>query len=126
MKKLIFVSFILFQMLNYSITFAGLNDLNIGIWSTILTIAFCSIDFSIIAIYFSDKNSDFNSEKFYLFGAIILTYGLNATIHWWATMVYSQDVVLSIILPICLFFVHTSISALIIATNNFSSHYFSQ
>lgn len=83
-----------FEIFNYSTTeFAlrdVLGDLNfIGIgWATILSIAFCGIDFAGIARLFTpEQGRDEPAEVWYLFGAWILAAAMNATLTWWGVSV---------------------------------------
>lgn len=79
-----------FEIFNYSTTDFALRDLLgelkfIGLqWSTILTIAFCAIDFAGIARIFTPQHgSDEPKEVWYLFGAWLLAATMNAALTWW-------------------------------------------
>lgn len=88
-----------FEIFNYSTTDYALTDLLgnlkfLGVrWATILSIAFCGIDFAGIARLFSpDNNSQASyagraavshSETWYLFGAWLLAATMNAMLTWW-------------------------------------------
>lgn len=79
-----------FEMFNYSTTQYALTDLLgdirfLGIsWSTILSIAFCGIDFAGVARLFSgDPIESKAKEIWFLFGAWLLAATLNATLTWW-------------------------------------------
>jgi hypothetical protein len=79
-----------FEMFNYSTTEFALRDLLgdmrfAGIsWATILTIAFCGIDFAGIARLFnSQQGNDKSNEVWYLFGAWLLAATMNAFLTWW-------------------------------------------
>ena len=85
---------IAFETFNYSTTEYALTDLlgNLrfaGIrWATILSIAFCGIDFAGIARLFTPqigpmRGSPFHSETWYLFGAWLLAATMNAMLTWW-------------------------------------------
>jgi hypothetical protein len=85
---------IAFEAFNYSTTEFALTDLlgNLkfaGIrWATILSIAFCGIDFAGIARLFSpsEKSGPIHSvsnETWYLFGAWMLAASMNAMLTWW-------------------------------------------
>jgi hypothetical protein len=64
------------------LTFAGLR------WATILSIAFCGIDFAGIARLFTpEQGADEPAEVWYLFGAWILAAAMNATLTWWGVSV---------------------------------------
>ncbi len=79
-----------FEMFNYSTTEYALNDLlgNLTFfsinWATILSIAFCGIDFAGIARLFTpQQNVDEPKEVWYLFGAWLLAATMNAILTWW-------------------------------------------
>jgi hypothetical protein len=64
------------------LTFAGLR------WATILSIAFCGIDFAGIARLFTpEQGADEPAEVWYLFGAWLLAAAMNATLTWWGVSV---------------------------------------
>ena len=81
---------IAFEMFNYSTTDYALRDL-LGdlkfsgmLWSTILAIAFCGIDFAGIARLFTpEQGAEEPKEVWYLFGAWILAATMNAILTWW-------------------------------------------
>ena len=53
-------------------------------WATILTLAFCGIDFAGIARLFTpEQGMDEPKEVWYLFGAWILAATMNAVLTWW-------------------------------------------
>lgn len=79
-----------FEIFNYSTTDFALQDLLgdlkfAGIrWATILSIAFCGIDFAGIARLFTpEQGSDEIKEVWYLFGAWLLAATMNAALTWW-------------------------------------------
>jgi len=83
-----------FEIFNYSTTEYALSDLLGGLefagirWATILSIAFCGIDFAGIARLFtprdnSSKDSPSHNETWYLFGAWLLAATMNAMLTWW-------------------------------------------
>lgn len=83
-----------FEIFNYSTTEFALTDLlgNLrfaGVhWSTILSIAFCGIDFAGIARLFtpslnSHAGASGPQETWYLFGAWLLAASMNAMLTWW-------------------------------------------
>jgi hypothetical protein len=83
-----------FELFNYSTTEYALSDLLgdlkfAGIrWATILSIAFCGIDFAGIARLFTPQNgpnrgSPVHTETWYLFGAWLLAATMNAMLTWW-------------------------------------------
>jgi hypothetical protein len=84
------VALVAFELFNYSTTDYALNDLlgNLkfaGItWSTILTIAFCGIDFAGVARLFTpEQGRDEPKEVWYLMGAWLLAATMNAILTWW-------------------------------------------
>jgi len=84
-----------FEIFNYSTTDFALTDLLgqdlkfLGIrWATILSIAFCGIDFAGIARLFTpEQGRDEPAEVWYLFGAWILAAAMNAGLTWWGISV---------------------------------------
>jgi hypothetical protein len=79
-----------FEMFNYSTTEYALKDLlgelkfNGMLWSTILAIAFCGIDFAGIARLFTpQQGTEEPKEVWYLFGAWLLAATMNAILTWW-------------------------------------------
>ena len=83
-----------FEIFNYSTTEFALRDVLgdlsfVGIgWATILSIAFCGIDFAGIARLFTpSQGRDEPAEVWYLFGAWILAAAMNATLTWWGVSV---------------------------------------
>lgn len=83
-----------FEIFNFSTTEFALNDVlgNLSFaglkWSTILSIAFCGIDFAGIARLFTpEQGADEPAEVWYLFGAWILAAAMNATLTWWGVSV---------------------------------------
>ena len=83
-----------FEVFNYSTTEFALKDMlgnlsfaGVG-WATILSIAFCGIDFAGIARLFTpEQGRDEPAEIWYLFGAWILAAAMNATLTWWGVSV---------------------------------------
>lgn len=74
--------FALTDLLGKDLTFAGLR------WATILSIAFCGIDFAGIARLFTpEQGRDEPAEVWYLFGAWILAAAMNAGLTWWGVAV---------------------------------------
>jgi hypothetical protein len=87
---IIVIALLAFEIFNYSTTDFALKDLLgdlkfAGIpWSTVLTIAFCGIDFAGIARLFSPQNNaEEPREAWYLFGAWMLAATMNAVLTWW-------------------------------------------
>jgi hypothetical protein len=79
-----------FEIFNYSTTDFALTDLLGDLqflavrWATILSIAFCGIDFAGIARLFTpEKGSKEPNEVWYLFGAWLLAATMNAMLTWW-------------------------------------------
>jgi hypothetical protein len=74
--------FALTDMLGYDLKFMGLR------WATILSIAFCAIDFAGVARLFTpEQGDDEPAEVWYLFGAWVLAAAMNATLTWWGVSV---------------------------------------
>lgn len=87
---IILTALIAFETFNYSTTDYALRDLlgNLNFagipWATILTIAFCGIDFAGIARMFTPGHGlDGTKETWYLFGAWLLAATMNASLTWW-------------------------------------------
>jgi hypothetical protein len=87
---IILTALLAFELFNYSTTQYALQDLlgdlRFGglLWSTILSIAFCGIDFAGIARLFTpEQSSDEPREIWYLFGAWLLAATMNAILTWW-------------------------------------------
>ena len=91
---LIVTALLAFELFNYSTTDFALSDLLgdlkfLGIrWATILSIAFCGIDFAGIARLFTpEQGSDEPAEVWYLFGAWMLAAVMNAMLTWWGVTI---------------------------------------
>lgn len=87
-----------FEIFNYGTTSFALRDvlgdLKFGgvYWSSILAIAFCSIDFAGIArIFTPEQGRDEPVEVYYLFGAWLLAAAFNAMLTWWGVSVAIQN-----------------------------------
>jgi hypothetical protein len=87
---IILTALLAFEMFNYSTTEYALHDLLGNLvfaglhWATILSIAFCGIDFAGIARLFTpERGSDEPREVWYLFGAWLLAATMNAVLTWW-------------------------------------------
>jgi hypothetical protein len=88
---MIFGALLMFEALNYTTTDYALADLLgddltfMGMrWATILSLAFCGIDFAGIArIFTPEKGADEPVEVWYLFGAWVLAAAMNAILTWW-------------------------------------------
>jgi hypothetical protein len=84
-----------FEIFNYSTTDFALTDMLgadlrfLGIrWATILSIAFCGIDFAGIArLITPEQGRDEPAEAWYLFGAWLLAAAMNAILTWWGVAV---------------------------------------
>lgn len=83
-----------FEVFNYSTTDFALRDILGDLrfaglrWSTVLSIAFCGIDFAGIARLFTpEKGRDEPTEVWYLFGAWLLAAAMNAMLTWWGVSV---------------------------------------
>jgi hypothetical protein len=83
-----------FEIFNYSTTEFALSDLLGELkfagmrWATILSIAFCGIDFAGIARLFTPTEGSGHgkgdpNETWYLFGAWLLAATMNAMLTWW-------------------------------------------
>lgn len=90
------VALLAFEVFNYSTTDFALTDLLgkdlnfAGLrWATILSIAFCGIDFAGVARLFTPQTeaSQEPAEVWYLFGAWVLAAAMNATLTWWGVAV---------------------------------------
>ena len=87
---IIITALLAFEIFNYSTTDFALSDLLgelkfLGIrWATILSIAFCGIDFAGIARLFTpEEGANEPNEVWYLFGAWLLAATMNAMLTWW-------------------------------------------
>lgn len=79
-----------FELFNYSTTDFALRDLLGDLrfggirWATILSLAFCGIDFAGIARLFTPQQGDSGTkEVWYLMGAWLLAATMNAILTWW-------------------------------------------
>lgn len=79
-----------FEMFNFSTTQVALQDLLgdlkvLGLsWATVLTIAFCGIDFAGIArLFVPEEGPPAANESWYLFGAWLIAATMNAVLTWW-------------------------------------------
>jgi hypothetical protein len=91
---LILTALLAFEIFNYSTTDYSLTDLLgslrfLGVrWATILSIAFCGIDFAGLARLFTpEQGADEPQEVWYLFGAWLLAATMNAFLTWWGVSV---------------------------------------
>ena len=83
-----------FEVFNFSTTEFALNDVLGDLkfagfrWATILSIAFCGIDFAGIArIFTPEVGADEPNEIWYLFGAWLLAAAMNACLTWWGVSI---------------------------------------
>ena len=83
-----------FEIFNFGTTDFALRDLLgdlrfLGMrWATVLSIAFCGIDFAGIARLFTpEQGDDEPTEIWYLFGAWLLAAAMNAMLTWWGVSV---------------------------------------
>jgi hypothetical protein len=97
MYSIMTVALIGFEMFNFSTTQYALNDVLgelsfAGLqWATILSIAFCGIDFAGIARLFTPTDDgDPTREVWYLFGAWLLAATMNAILTWWGVSMALQ------------------------------------
>lgn len=95
---LIIAALLAFEVFNFSTTEYALSDLLgdlrfAGIsWATILSIAFCGIDFAGIARLFTPEDgADEPAEVWYLFGAWMLAATMNALLTWWGVSLAILD-----------------------------------
>lgn len=79
-----------FEIFNFSTTEYALRDLlgNLSFgglyWATILSVAFCGIDFAGVARLFTpEQGIEEPKEVWYLFGAWLLAATMNAMLTWW-------------------------------------------
>ncbi len=92
---LVLGALIAFETFNYSTTEFAMRDLLGELrfgglsWSTILALAFCSIDFAGIGHMFSNnpKTAQRSSETYYLFAAWLLAATMNAMLTWWGVSI---------------------------------------
>lgn len=91
------LALVAFEAFNFSTTDFALSDLLgdlrfAGVrWATLLSIAFCGIDFAGIARLFAPQNkTDQNRTAWYLFGAWFLAGTMNAILTWWGVLMAMQ------------------------------------
>ena len=95
---LIFVlALVAFESFNFSTTDFALTDLLgdlrfMGVrWATLLSIAFCGIDFAGIARLFAPQTGNEEPRKvWYLFGAWFMAATMNAILTWWGVVIAMQ------------------------------------
>lgn len=86
-----------FEAFNFSTTDFALSDVLgdlrfVGIrWATLLSIAFCGIDFAGIARLFAPQNEkESKRSAWFMFGAWILAATMNAILTWWGIVMAMQ------------------------------------
>lgn len=92
---ILLVALLAFELFNYSTTDFALTDLlgaNLSFlglrWATILSVAFCAIDFAGVARLFTpEQGRDEPAEVWYLLGAWVLAAAMNATLTWWGVAI---------------------------------------
>ncbi|PKN92167.1 MAG: hypothetical protein CVU44_16175 [Chloroflexi bacterium HGW-Chloroflexi-6] len=92
---ILMLALLAFEIFNYTTTDFALTDVLganlkfLGLrWATILSIAFCAIDFAGIARLFTpEQGQNEPVEVWYLFGAWVLAAAMNATLTWWGVSV---------------------------------------
>ena len=91
---IIIAALLAFEIFNFSTTDFALRDLLgdlsfLGVqWATILSIAFCGIDFAGIARLFTPGTTQNEpTEVWYLFGAWLLAATMNAMLTWWGVSI---------------------------------------
>jgi hypothetical protein len=100
---IILTALLAFEIFNYSTTDFALRDLLGDLrfagmrWATVLSIAFCGIDFAGIARLFTpEQGNDEPKEVWYLFGAWFLAATMNAILTWWGvSMAITNHAVIS-------------------------------
>lgn len=92
------VALFAFEAFNYSTTEYALKDLLGDLrfggipWATLLTIAFCGIDFAGIARLFSPQNTREEPRKFwFMFGAWFIAAIMNTILTWWGVLLAIQS-----------------------------------
>jgi hypothetical protein len=92
--SILITALLAFEVFNFGTTSFALQDVlgNLKfagiLWSTILAIAFCGIDFAGIArIFTPEQGRDEPAEVWYLFGAWLLAAAFNAILTWWGVSV---------------------------------------
>lgn len=96
--SIIFIlALVAFEAFNFSTTDFALSDLLgdlrfVGVrWATLLSIAFCGIDFAGIALLLTpQRNKDEPGAVWFMFGAWILAATMNAILTWWGVVMAMQ------------------------------------
>ena len=91
---MLFAALVAFEIFNFSTTEFALADVLGDVtfsgikWATILSLAFCGIDFAGVARLFTPSDGQEEpTETWYLFGSWILAAGMNATLTWWGVSI---------------------------------------
>jgi hypothetical protein len=91
------LALVAFEAFNFSTTDFALSDLLgdlqfAGVrWATLLSIAFCGIDFAGIARLFAPQNKmEQNRTEWYLFSAWFLAATMNTLLTWWGVLMAMQ------------------------------------
>jgi len=92
------LALVAFEAFNYSTTDFALSDLLgelrfLGIaWATLLSVAFCGIDFAGIALLLAPQAREDNPRStWFMFGAWILAATMNALLTWWGVVLAVQS-----------------------------------
>lgn len=92
------LALIAFEAFNYSTTEFALSDLLGDLrfggvpWATLLTLAFCGIDFAGISRLFTPQNSQEEPRKFwFMFGAWFIAATMNTILTWWGVVMAIQS-----------------------------------
>jgi hypothetical protein len=92
------MALIAFEAFNFGTTEYALTDLLGSLkifgfqWSTLLSIAFCAIDFTGIAKLFAPQTGKReSSSSWYMFGAWILAATMNAILTWWGVVMAMEN-----------------------------------
>lgn len=92
------VALVAFEAFNYSTTDVALTDLLgelrfVGFrWATLLSIAFCGIDFAGIALLLApQEENDQSRSAWFMLGAWILAATMNALLTWWGVVLAIQS-----------------------------------
>lgn len=93
-STIIVIALIAFEAVNYSTTAYALRDLLgdlqfTGVrWSTMLALAFCSLDFAGIASLVTQKGqAEKDKESWFLFAAWLIAAAFNAALTWWGVSI---------------------------------------
>lgn len=94
---IIILALVAFEAFNFSTTDFALSDLLGDLrfggirWATLLSIAFCAIDFAGIARLFAPQaEKDAHQANWFMFGAWFLAATMNAVLTWWGVVMAMQ------------------------------------